>query len=185
MDAFHCSEAASPYQFHYRNHMSQEAFGKLVHLLQDIINVNKAKSRASTNDSDPMAVDLIVGAGLRYLGGEYLKSIRDIFGIFPSLTRTIIRSFIASVMECKALDIELPVLQHELKQKADQFNDKSHMPAIDGWLPQIIPSNTTNADYFRGHCNCFGLNVQAVCRASCTHNVRTTRRSLKSRTALC
>ena len=170
-------EAAGPYQFHYRYHMSQAAFSKLVDLLGDMINVNEAKSRASTNDNDPIAVQLVVGAGLRYLGGEYLKSIRDIFGISPSYTRRIVRTFIASVLDCKALDITLPVLRHELKQKADQFNDISHMPgkmlygcvgAIDGWLTQINkPSNTTDADYFSGHYNCFGLNVQAVCDAYC------------------
>jgi hypothetical protein len=37
-------EAASPFQFHYRYHMSQAAIDKLVELLGDMINVNKAKA---------------------------------------------------------------------------------------------------------------------------------------------
>jgi hypothetical protein len=33
--------------------------------------------------------------------------------------------------------------------------------AIDGSLPQINkPSNATDADYFGGHYNCFGLNLK-------------------------
>jgi hypothetical protein len=48
--------------------MFREALDKLVHLIGDMINVNKAKRRASAKDSDPIAVQLVVGAGLRYLG---------------------------------------------------------------------------------------------------------------------
>jgi hypothetical protein len=33
--------------------------------------------QASTTDNGPIAVDLVVAAGLRYVGGEYLKSMRD------------------------------------------------------------------------------------------------------------
>jgi hypothetical protein len=92
-------------------------------------------------------------------------------------------------------------VQHELKQKADQFNGLSHMPgkilcgcvgAIDGWLTQINkPSNTTNANYFSDHYNCFSLNFQAGSDAYCklihlevsapghTNNVRAYRRCVK------
>jgi hypothetical protein len=81
-------------------------------------------------------------------------------------------------LECKALDIQFPVLQHELKQKADQFNNNiSHMAgkmlygcvgAINGSLFQINKqSNTTDADYFSDHYHCFGLNVQVVSDGSC------------------
>jgi hypothetical protein len=81
-------------------------------------------------------------------------------------------------LECKAsLDTQLPVLQHELKQKADLLYDICHIlgkmlygcvGAIDGWLPQINkPLSSMDVDYFSGHYNYFRLNVQAACNAYC------------------
>jgi hypothetical protein len=50
--------------------MSWEALDKLVDLLGDLLTANKAKRIASTNKRDPKAAELVVGAGLRYFGGE-------------------------------------------------------------------------------------------------------------------
>ena len=40
-----------------------------------------------------------------------------------------------------------------------------HIGALDGWLPRTeSPRDVTNtADYFSGHYQCYGLNVQAMC----------------------
>jgi hypothetical protein len=156
--------------------MSKQAFDKLVSILSDVITVNEMKSRASTNNNDPIRVEYIVAIGLRYLGGEYLKTIRDVFGLSPSSTKRALLTFLDAVLNCKALDIHVPIMQHELKEKADEFYTVSSMPgkmfhgcvgAIDGWLPTINKPNVNNdADYRSGHYNCFGLNVQALCDAS-------------------
>jgi hypothetical protein len=79
-------EAADPYHFNYMYHMSQQAFNKLVDLLGDRITVNKVKRRASTNNKWSNSSRPFVGPGLRYFDADYLKSIRDIFGISPSST---------------------------------------------------------------------------------------------------
>jgi hypothetical protein len=63
----------------------------------------KQKRRSCTNNNDPIAVQLVVGAGLRYLGEEYSKSIQDIFGIPPSSTRRIVWLLLALYWSAKLL----------------------------------------------------------------------------------
>lgn len=48
----------------------------------DILNitVDEKKSRQSTGGNDPISPKMIVAMGLRYLGGEELKSMADVFG---------------------------------------------------------------------------------------------------------
>ena len=58
--------------------MSFEAFNQLVDILH--IHVDELKSRQSTGGNDPIIPRMIVAMGLRYLGGEELKSIADMFG---------------------------------------------------------------------------------------------------------
>ena len=71
------------------------------------------------------------------------------------------------------LQIRLPQSTEDLNSLAEKWSSIStsfglfdgHLGALDGWLPHTErPCGVTNqADYFSGHYQCFGLNVQALC----------------------
>jgi hypothetical protein len=52
----------------------------LVGLLRDRIEPNEHKSRQSTSGNEPVSAELVVAAGLRYLGGTPYKDLVDIVG---------------------------------------------------------------------------------------------------------
>jgi hypothetical protein len=74
--------------------MSLNAFSKLVDLLRKDIEPNKRKSRQSTSGNEPVSAELVVAAGLRYLGGSPYKDLVDIVGVSLSHTKTIVRKFL-------------------------------------------------------------------------------------------
>ncbi len=76
---------------------------------------------------------------------------------------------------CRELQVRLPDTNnldklHELAGKWQEVSTafgllNGFLGAIDGWLPRTKkPSGVDNpADYFSGHYQCYGLNVQAIC----------------------
>jgi hypothetical protein len=74
--------------------MSEEAFDHLVDIYRDDITVNYARALALTQGNDPIYPELVVGAGLRFLGGEYVKSINDIYGMSIKSAQRIIWRFL-------------------------------------------------------------------------------------------
>lgn len=165
----HCNQFDSKY------HMPLDSFQKLVNLLRDDITVDFTKSMNSTSGNIPIFPEMIVGCGLRYLGGEHVKSIEDIFGLDDSSVPRVIDMFFDAVLSCPALQIKLPTDTQALEALAKGFATKSTsdglingcVGAIDGWLCctiQPIDRDIHNKrDYFSGHYQCFGLNVQAIC----------------------
>ena len=70
--------------------------------------------------------------------------------------------------------IKLPRGEDELRDLAQRWLDVStcpqqlfwgHIGAIDGWFPRTeMPRGVSNqADYFSGHYQAYGLNIQAMC----------------------
>ena len=162
-----------PSGFQKRYHMNEEAFNNLVEILE--ITVQEGHSRACTNGNQPILPQIVVGCGLRYLGGEHCKSLVDVFGMSETSVQTCIDKFIKAVLNCNELDLKLPATREELQQSANEFLVKSDagdifdgcVGCIDGWLCCIqLPRDATNqADFFSGHYKRYGLNVQAVCDA--------------------
>ena len=156
--------------FYCRYHMREVSFDKLVDLLREDITVDEIRSRASTQGNDPIYPELITAAGLRFLGGEYQKSIADFIGVSIDSTRRVIRMFLDAVLMCDELDIHLPHTQADLFQLANGFDAISNaqstffgvIGAIDGWLCTTNkPSDVPNpGDFYSGHYKRFGLNVQ-------------------------
>ena len=62
--------------FERRYHMTYESYLKLVEILN--IKVDEQKSRNSTGE-DPISPAMIVAMGVRFIGGEKIKPIADIF----------------------------------------------------------------------------------------------------------
>ena len=67
--------------FSRRYHMSLESFEALVRILKIDISLDATKSMNSTSGNSPITPRMIVAMGLRYVGGEEVKSLADIFGM--------------------------------------------------------------------------------------------------------
>ena len=155
--------------------MSEESFNKLVNLLREDITVDAMKSSNSARGNDPIYPEMIVGSGLRFLGGEAVKSLAEIYGMSDDSNRRINQMFIKAVINNERLRIHLPKTHQDLTKLADGFDRISGalglfygvIGAIDGWLCTTQkPSDVENeGDYFSGHYKRFGLNVQAICDA--------------------
>ena len=161
--------------FQSRYHMTESSFNKLVDILRQDIHINKAQSSRSTSGNKPITAEMVVGAGLRFLGGDYQKTISDVFGISVKSAERIINKFLNAVDSSDKLEIRLPSTESELRECADAWDSVSGafgiyygvVGAIDGWLCCIQKPSVQNAtDYFSGHYQRFGLNVQAMCDAN-------------------
>ena len=161
--------------FESKYHMPLPAFNKLLGLVREGITLDYVKSMNASRGNQPIYPEVILGISLRYLGGEKIKSLEDIFGVDDSSVERLIKLFFKTVHETKALAIKLPNTQAQLEELAQGFDSISAadglfygcVGAIDGWLCQTIQPIDNNIknkrDYFSGHYQCFGLNIQAIC----------------------
>lgn len=161
--------------FSSKYHMTLEAFNKLVGILRERVTVDFVKSMNNTQGNLPIYPELVVGMGLRYLGGELLKSLEDIFGVDDSSVNRCIDLFFDAIEENKELAIQLPTTTDKLEDLARGFNSLSNadglfngcVGALDGYLCftiQPIDRDIFNKrDYYSGHYQTFGLNIQAIC----------------------
>lgn len=161
--------------FDNKYHMRLDSFNKLVSILRPLIEVDTKQSMCSTSGNSPVSPELIVGMGLRFLGGELIKSLEDIFGVDHRHVRSCIIKFLDAVLT--KLEMSLPASPAELQTVAAGFKSKSSseglfdgvVGSLDGWLCctcQPIESEVKNkVDYYSGHYQKFGVNVQAICDA--------------------
>ena len=148
--------------FQNRYHMSEQAYKKLVRILN--IQVDEGKSKASTNGNEPISSEMIVAIGLRFLGGEKPKSLADIFGTSTSSINRVIDEFLNAVDISTHRDLStdlLPKTEEDRMRIAEEWNERSDslcsffgcLSAIDGWLCTTeCPSDIPNPpDYCSGH----------------------------------
>jgi hypothetical protein len=104
--------------------MSEDAFNRLVGILN--LQVDEIKSKNSTGSIEMISPDIIVAAGLRWLGGDDMKAIKDTFHISLSSAKRIVKPFLQAVKECdhKDCEIELPA-DDELEALAEEWNTLS------------------------------------------------------------
>lgn len=161
--------------FETKMRMPYDAFQELVTLLRPRITVDEQKARAGGAGSDPIYPEMVCAIGLRFLAGEMERSLDDVFGLSLGSTHRIINKFLIAVNECKELEIKLPETTEELKNAADGWHKLSSaggffygvVGCIDGWLcTHNRPKVDNGLDYFSGHYQCFGSNVQAICDAN-------------------
>lgn len=166
-------------EFENRYRMEVDEFDHLMEGLRDAITVNYTRSYASTQGNDPMYPEVIMACGLRYLGlGDGVAALSDIHGYSKPSVKRAINLFLDAVdynEDIPELQIALPDPNDEdaIHGLATRWSDLStkdglfnyHVAALDGWLPRTeMPSDVDNkGDYFSGHYQCFGLNVQAMC----------------------
>ena len=91
---------------------------------------------------DPIYPEMIVATGLRFFGGEKLKSLTDIYHYSINSSRSIVKKFVAAVLNCEELAIHLPKTDTQFQGLAKGFSDVSRalgifygaIGVIDGWL---------------------------------------------------
>jgi hypothetical protein len=88
-------------------------------------------------------------------------------------TKRIVPMFLKAVLDCDDLAMKLPVTEAEFETLADDFHERSTadclyfgvIRALDGWLYTTNGSIECTRDYYSGHYQRFGLNIQALCDA--------------------
>jgi hypothetical protein len=150
--------------------MSEDAFNRLVGILN--LPVNKIKSKNSTGGIQMISPDIIVAAGLRWLGGEDMKAIKDTFHISLRSAQRIVNRFLDAMIECghEYCEIELP-LDDELEALAEEWSELSTaggsmngcVLAIDGFLsPRTKPDVDDPNEFFTDGKSIYCLNVIAA-----------------------
>ena len=162
--------------FQSRYHMTESAYTSLVDILHHDITLNETKSRNSTGNNEPIIAKIVTYCGLRFMGGEKVKSLGDIYGISTRQSDRAVAKFLDAVDSSNhpllSSDL-LPRTPEAISNLANEWNKCSssfgvmygHLAPIDGWLcttqkPNDVPNPT---EYRSGHYQRFGLNVQAMC----------------------
>ena len=161
--------------FESRYHVSEISYQKLCHILNDKTFVSFV---FDSTGNTPITVNVVVCIGLRFMGGEKEKSLCDIFGMSLTACRKAIDAFLLAVDNSKDDQISIDLLpqtqvektkvKQEWKIISNSFSIMNgHLGPLDGWLCITNkPWDVTNpVDYFSGHYQRFGLNVQAMCDA--------------------
>ena len=81
--------------FQRRYHMTYPSFKRLVWILD--IHVDEVRRRNGSNGNDLISSEMIVVIGLRFMGGEKMKSLADIFGTSQASIPRVINKFLLAV----------------------------------------------------------------------------------------
>jgi len=165
--------------FKERLRMLEHHFDYLLTSIKECISVDVKRSLASTEGVPPISPEIVLCCGLCFVGLDAPQSIiSDCFGISLPSARRVINMFLCAIdynTTCPELQIELPDPENrnELDNLANEWSRLSTAQrvldgfcgAVDGWLatteaPFDVPHP---ADYYSGHYQCFGINVQAMC----------------------
>mmetsp|Transcript_24451 Transcript_24451/g.59867 ORF Transcript_24451/g.59867 Transcript_24451/m.59867 type:complete len:392 (-) Transcript_24451:73-1248(-) len=158
--------------------MSPEAFYNLVNLLLPNISLSDAHATSSTGGHTAIPPEVIVANGIRFMSGDPIRTLSHLWRISPASCHRIIELFLDAVMACPQLEIRLPETPEEMSQAVEEWHALStangalhgFIGALDGWLayinkPTLQDVSGNQADYWSGHYNVNGLNVQAMCDA--------------------
>ena len=175
---YHVEMLEHTHEFEQRFWMSRQMFDDLVEELRVPLTVSYAQSMRSTSGNEPIYPEVIVAIGLRILGpSDTIGSCADNYGLSVASTKRVFDLFLNAIdynETCRAMIIKLPRGEDELRDLAQRWLDVStcpqhlfwgHIGAIDGWFPRTeMPRGVSNqADYFSGHYQAYGLNIQAMC----------------------
>ena len=103
--------------------MTEESFFDLVGILEsEGLVVDLLQSKRSTGGNEPITTVMIVALGLRFMGGEMVKSLADVFGMSDKSAERVINKFLDAVdnstntlLSCSLL----PKTETDMKVMAD------------------------------------------------------------------
>jgi hypothetical protein len=172
----HVSHQMHTDEFTQKYRMTLETFNKLCEILRPDITVDPIKSQNSTPRSLPIYPELVMAIGIRWLAGGSYHDIKDFCGVSKSSFYRVRNLFLDACLAADEIKIQFPSTTAQLNETASGFASRStHLVflkcvgALDGLLVKIVePSNVTNQrDYFSGHYQHMGINIQAMCDSKC------------------
>ena len=159
--------------------MEQHHYDYLKECILEEITVDRQQARQSTCGQEAISPNLIMKVALEQLAfGSSPFSTAINHGLSKSSVNRITDMFLDAIdgnTTCPELQIELPdpTNNSQLSELAARWSDVSTvyklfdgtLGALDGWLPRTtMPVGVRNQyDYFSGHYQCYGLNIQAMC----------------------
>ena len=159
--------------------MPKAHFDNLLAAIRPAITVDYMRSSNSTSGNDPIYPEIILGMGLRFIGlGSALQDLADLYGMSLPSARRAINAFLDAIdynTELEELQVRLPDpanrealddLAHRWSSCSTAFGLFTHnLGCMDGWFPRTeMPRDVDNqTDYYSGHYQCHGLNIQALC----------------------
>jgi hypothetical protein len=165
-------------QFKRMYRMSLSSFNKLRTMLLPWLKVNLKQSSKASKGLRPIIPDIILHCTLCYPAGGSVHDIHVSGGMSYNSFYRLVWQGIDAINACPLLSIRFPMTLSELSQSAEQFNSTSShsicngcVVALEGWLCRIHVPTAIEVEkvksYFWGHYQCYGLNMQATCDASC------------------
>ena len=166
-------------QFSRLYRMEKEHYDYLKECILEDISLDSIQAARSTGGQEPISPDLIMKVALDQLAfgtSPFTSSISH--GLSESSLNRVTDMFLDAIDDnttCPELQIKLPDATNnlELSELAGRWSEAStvykvfdgFLGALDGWLPRTtMPVGVKNqSDYFSGHYQCYGLNIQAMC----------------------
>ncbi len=165
-------------QFSKTYRMESEHFDYLLSHLTDALGLDKLQSLRSTSGNNLISPELILASGLEHYGeGSTIRSMAHSYGVSESSMRKMVDMFVGAIItntSCEELRIQLPdpSSPKQLRDLAQRWSEVSsaytlfdgYLGSLDGLLQRTeMPFDVTNqVDYFSGHYQCYGLNMQAM-----------------------
>ncbi len=166
-------------QFSKTYRMESEHFDYLLSRLTDALSLDKLQLLRSTSGNKLITPELILASGLEHYGeGSTIRSMAHSYGVSESSMRKMVDMFVDAIItntSCEELHIQLPdpSSPKQLRDLAQRWSEVStayslfdgYLGSLDGLLQRTeMPFDVTNqVDYFSGHYQCYGLNMQAMC----------------------
>ena len=132
----------------------------LVDILPKDLQICKLQSALGSSNNENITPEIIVCCGLRFMGGEKIKSIIDIYGFSLSTGYRLVDKFLETVDELLHADLSIDLLPRTYEEKlklAREWKELSsangildgHLGALDGWFVITnMPWDVTNlTDY--------------------------------------
>jgi hypothetical protein len=159
--------------------MPKEHFLYLLDGIRDCLLIDEKRSMISTQGNDPIRPEIILCIGLRTLGQpSSVSDMARMYGLSKSSVKRVLKMFFNAIefnTDIPELQVNLPAPTNpeHLNDLADRWQDLSgayslfdgFLGALDGFLARTeMPFDVENPrDYFSGHYQFYGLNVQAMC----------------------
>lgn len=153
-------------------------YGMPLVAFENLIEIVKPKVLRETGRSrcpQPVSVEIITAAAIRYLRGGRVLDIKDIFGLSRTEVYASRDSFLNAVLQCDELKVKMPTKPEEWESIRTGFQSKSSnglvhgcVGVLDGFLAETYAPKKKDVGgnvlaYFSGHYLVYGLNCQAMC----------------------
>ena len=135
--------------------MSEHSFSVLLEGIREDITLSFIHSSQSSSGNDPIYPELVLAMSLRFLVGDSIRVLSQLFGLSQDSCRRLIKMALNAIdtTDFEPLQIRLPQTPDEIHVLAQRWSSVStsfglfdgHLGALDGWLSHTErPCGVTN-----------------------------------------